>query len=244
MAKSATTSKPKRRDSGGRATKVAYETLKRDLLDGVIRPGDRIVDTDVCRRLKVSRTPVREALLALEREGLVRIVPRHGYFASEISVSDALDAYQLRFVLEPLATALAAQRITAEEVAQLRRILAELDAVEDAPTESALARATELNKEFHVRIAAASGNSRLARIFSDLLDALGRLVLVELRTRGSVASQWRAEHHAILAALEAHDPERALAAVRESFQRDEDLVFVRARDDLRNVIGSGAAVVP
>ena len=100
--------------SGPRSRPVT--TLKRELLDGVIRPGDRIADMDICARLGVSRTPVREALLALERDGLVRIVPRQGYFASEISVSDALDAYQLRFILEPIATALAARQISAEEI--------------------------------------------------------------------------------------------------------------------------------
>ena len=56
-----------------RATVRAYTTLKQDLLDGVIRPGERIVDTDVCARLGISRTPVREALLALERDRLVRV---------------------------------------------------------------------------------------------------------------------------------------------------------------------------
>jgi DNA-binding GntR family transcriptional regulator len=224
-----------------RATALAYETLKRELLDGVIRPGERIVDADVCKRLSVSRTPVREALLALERDGLVRILPRQGYFASEISVSDALDAYQLRFILEPVATALAARRITPTEVSELRELLDALADVDGDTSESGLARAIDLNKAFHVRIAEASGNSRLARILSDLLDALGRLVLVDLRTRTSAAAAWRAEHLDILAALEAGDPERAVAVVRESFQRDEGLLFARARDDLGRVFGPEAA---
>src|SRR5947199_10368305 len=96
-----------------RSTKQrVYEALKRELLDGVIRPGERINDSEIAARFSCSRGPVREALLALEQEGLVRVVPRHGYFASEISVGAALDAYQLRLILEPIATAMAAQRIT------------------------------------------------------------------------------------------------------------------------------------
>jgi DNA-binding GntR family transcriptional regulator len=222
-----------------RATVQAYTTLKRELLDGVIRPGDRIADMEICARLGVSRTPVREALLALERDGLVRIVPRQGYFASEISVSDALDAYQLRFILEPIATALAARQISAEELSDLRALLASMQEIEDDPSENALAQAIELNKAFHVHIAEASGNGRLAKVMSDLMDALGRLVRVDLRTRTSAAATWRFEHQQILLALEAGDPERAAEAVRDSFQRDEGLLLARARDDLGRLFRSG-----
>jgi DNA-binding GntR family transcriptional regulator len=233
---------PRPRPAGAsqqRATALAYTTLKQELLDGVIRPGDRIVDTDVCERLGVSRTPVREALLALERDGLVRIVPRQGYFASEISVSDALDAYQLRFILEPIATALAARQISDTQLAELRDVLAALSRLEDDPSDDALAQAIELNKSFHVLIAQASGNGRLSRVMADLMDALGRLVRVDLRTRTSAAATWRVEHEEILGALEARDPDRAAAAVRESFQRDEGLLLARARDDMGRVFRSG-----
>jgi DNA-binding GntR family transcriptional regulator len=214
-----------------------YTALKRDLLQGTIRPGERILDADICRRLKVSRTPVREALLALARDGLVRIVPRQGYFATEIGVSEALDAYQLRIVLEPLATALAARRISDEELTELRQLLSELSRVEESASDTAVVDAIELNKKFHVLIAEASGNLRLARVLSDLLDALSRLVVVDLRTRRGTAGTWRDEHEKILAALEAHDPDRAFAVVREAFRSDEGLLFARARDDLDRVLG-------
>lgn len=227
-----------RRDARKRATEVAYTTLKRELLNGTIRPGERIADAEICRRLKVSRTPVREALLALERDGLVRIVPRQGYFATEIGVSEALDAYQLRIVLEPLATALAARRISENELHTLRELLAALAVVEEDSSDTALVEATELNKRFHVLIAEASGNMRLARVLSDLLDALGRLVLVDLRTRRGAARTWRDEHEEILAALEARDPDRAFAVVRAAFRSDEGLLFARARDDLDRGLGS------
>lgn len=226
------------RDKRVRATEVAYTTLKRELLNGTIQPGERIADSEICRRLKVSRTPVREALLALERDGLVRIVPRQGYFATEIGVSEALDAYQLRMVLEPFATALAARRVNDEELGALRELLAELAVAEADASDAALVEAIELNKRFHVLIAEASGNVRLARVLSDLLDALGRLVLVELRTRRGSARTWRDEHEEIFAALEARDPDRAFAVVRETFQSDEGLLFARARDDLDRVLGS------
>src|SRR5690348_10756274 len=107
---------------GTSATQRAYEALKGRLVSGDLQPGDRIVIDDICAELGISRTPVREALLALEREGLVRIIPRQGYFVTEISYREALDAYQLRFILEPIATAMAARRINQEEVASLRTL--------------------------------------------------------------------------------------------------------------------------
>jgi len=140
------------------AKQWVYEFVKQQVLDSVIRPGERINDAHLCAALNVSRTPVREALLMLAQEGLVAVFPRHGYFASEISVGFALDAYQLRLILEPIATAMAAERITPTEIAALRRLV---DVDIDANGNS-VADVIALNKRFHVTIAQISGNSRLA----------------------------------------------------------------------------------
>jgi GntR family transcriptional regulator, rspAB operon transcriptional repressor len=196
-----------------------YEDVKRDLLDGAIRPGERIPDAEICARLGVSRTPVREALLSLEREGLVRIVPRQGYFAAEISATDILDAYDVRFVIEPIVAAMAATKITDAELEEVRA-LAQISADE---SDAGLARAIELNKEFHLRIAQISGNARMVRMMSEVLDVLGRLALVDLRQYRSVES-WSAEHLGIVDALAAHDPAAAAEAVRASFDHDAGLL--------------------
>ena len=178
-----------------------YEEVRRDLLDGVIRPGERIPDAEICARLGVSRTPMREAMLALERDGLVRIVPRQGYFAAEIIASDVLDAYDVRFVIEPIVTAMAATKISDAELEEVRS-LANIHAAE---SEAGLAGVVELNKAFHLRIAQLSGNARMARLMSEVLDVLGRLALVDLRHYRSVDS-WRTEHLRIVDALAARDP--------------------------------------
>jgi DNA-binding GntR family transcriptional regulator len=213
------------------AQQRVYDTVKRDLVEGVIRPGERIVDAELCARLHVSRTPVREALLALEREGLIRIVPRQGYFASEISLREALDAYQLRLILEPIATAMAAQHISTDELHELRGLA---DVVMDG-SDDGFARAVEMNAAFHIRVAAASGNHRLARIMADLMADLKRLAYVELRTAQTAVS-WREEHLEIVEALAERDPARAAQVVRASFQRDDGLLPLRARSDLAILI--------
>jgi DNA-binding GntR family transcriptional regulator len=92
-----------------------------------------------------------------------------------------------------------------------------------------------MNRAFHVRIAEASGNARLARIMAELMDELNRLAYVELRTTRTVAS-WRDEHLEIIAALEQHDTARAAAVVRATFLRDEGLLPLRAQSDLMAVL--------
>jgi DNA-binding GntR family transcriptional regulator len=210
-----------------------YEEVRRDLLDGIIRPGERIPDAEVCARLGVSRTPMREAMLALERDGLVRIVPRQGYFAAEIIASDVLDAYDVRFVIEPIVTAMAATKITDAEVEEVRA-LAEIPADHSGDV---LARAIELNKAFHLRIAQLSGNARMARLMSEVLDVLGRLALVDLRNYRSVES-WRTEHLGIVEALAARDPARAAQAVRASFEHDAGLLPGGSRGQLMRVLSA------
>jgi DNA-binding GntR family transcriptional regulator len=213
------------------ATQRAYEAIKGDVLSGALQPGDRVVIEDLCARLEMSRTPVREALLALEREGLVRIVPRHGYFVSEISYREALDAYQLRFFLEPIATAMAAQRVTRDE-------LIELDALAGVPrdgSEVGFIRAIEQNRAFHVRIAEVSGNQRLAKIIADLLDDMKRLTYVELRTEHTEAD-WQEEHEQIVDALKRRDPKLAARTVRAAFHHDVGLLPSRARVELSHLL--------
>jgi DNA-binding GntR family transcriptional regulator len=213
------------------ATQRVYEKVKQDLLAGAIAPGDRIVPDELCAGLRVSQTPVREALLALERDGLVRIVPRHGYFAREISFREALDAYQLRMILEPIATALAARRITADEIERIR----ELADVFTDNSEGSFVLAVERNRQFHLAIANASGNARLAKIMADLMDDIKRLLYAELRTEHT-EGDWREEHSAIVDALQRHNPADAAAAVRATFAKDVGLLPLRAKAELTSLL--------
>ncbi len=212
------------------ATGRVYDVVKRDLLDGVIKPGERIGDAELREELGVSRTPVREAMLALEQEKLVRIVPRSGYFAAEISFADIADAYQMRFVLEPLVSAMAATRISDEEVDELRALA---DVGTDGSPDGVL-RAVEFNKRFHLRAAEIGGNGRMTRAMSEALDALGRLAMLDLQ-RGRTVESWTEEHLGIVKAIETRDPVRAANAVRATFEPDQGLLVKRTWSDLTHV---------
>jgi DNA-binding GntR family transcriptional regulator len=216
----------------GRAVEQAYEEIKRRLMRGKMVAGERVDVVSLCRQIGVSRTPVREALVALEKEGFVQAVPRRGYFVREISFQDALEAYQLRIVLEPIATALAARRVQEDDLAVLR----DLAEIASDGSEESITRAVERNRRFHVRIAEASGNSQLAKIMTDLMDNTERLLYIELDTDRTY-TEWSEEHLVILEALEARDSERAAMAARATFARDSMFLSARVKDELGSVLG-------
>lgn len=213
------------------ATSRVYEAVKRDVLDGVIKAGERIGDAELRQELGVSRTPVREAMLALEQENLVRIMPRLGYFAAEISVTDIADAYQMRFVLEPLVSAMAAVRISEEEADELR-VLADVG-TDGSP--AGVVRAIERNKRFHLRVAEIGGNGRMTRAMSEALDALGRLAILDLQ-RGRRVESWTAEHLGLVDAIATRDPVCAAEAVRTTFAPDQGLLLKHTWSDLTRVV--------
>ena len=88
------------------------ERIRSLIIDGGLTPGDRLVEPDLARRLGVSRTPLREALLQLDSEGFVRVTPRRGAVVSVLSHADAAETYQVKGVLEAFAARLACSRLT------------------------------------------------------------------------------------------------------------------------------------
>ena len=101
---------------------IVYEQLKMQILTGKITPGTRMMEVELADEMGVSRTPVREAIRKLEKEGLVTIEPRRGAYASDISVKDMLDTLEVREDLEGLAAALAAERMSEEQIGDLVKI--------------------------------------------------------------------------------------------------------------------------
>jgi GntR family transcriptional regulator, rspAB operon transcriptional repressor len=208
----------------------AYEEIKRLLFTGGLEAGERIPVEDLCVQLGVSRTPVREALVTLENEGLVRTVPRKGYFAREVSFRAAIDAWQLRILIEPIATAFAARRAGPAEVTEIVELSLPLD--EQATTADEIAR----NRAFHLRIAQASGSPRLAKLMTGLMDDIERLLYIELESQHTERT-WEDEHATIAAAIAAHDTVAAAQAVRQTFVTDTGFLALQAKSELISVLG-------
>lgn len=215
-------------------TARAYQVLLRRILSHAIAPGEAIDDAALAQELGMSRTPVREGLLALQQRGLVRIVPRVGHFASEITPADVFEAYEVRMLLEPAAAEMAARRITPAELESLRRLVG---FGPEEITPALFPRAVDLNRQFHVGVAEVSQNRRLVQLYSQLMDDLTRVVHYEL-LHGLSSGAWRDEHLAILDALARHDAEEAGRLMREDILNTHVLVqegvWLRYRDLLEH----------
>ncbi len=132
------------------------EQLQDAILEGVLKPGERLRAEALAQRYGTSRTPVREALLQLEAQGLVEVEPNRGAVVRAFDRADLLDLYEVRALLEPAAAARAARRIDAQDIARLQANCdAALLAGDDADAQIAL------NEEFHRIIGDAAGSPRL-----------------------------------------------------------------------------------
>ncbi|MCL6552099.1 MAG: GntR family transcriptional regulator [Firmicutes bacterium] len=201
-----------------RLADVVYRTLKEQILRQEFTPGQRLHVDRLARQLGVSRTPVKDALNALAREGLVEIVPRRGTFVAALSAQTIAELFDLRRALELLAAELLVARVTDTDLARLRARLAALDEPldEDADVDEHMRR----NLAFHRELVQLAGNRKLLEVY-DSLNVHIQIARVHARGRDwrERRQQEREEHHAMLAALEARDPQRLAAAVDAHIRR-------------------------
>lgn len=194
-------------NSSGSLKEHVYSSLKNDIVSGVLGVGEKLLESQLAERYKVSKTPVREALSILEREGLVEVIPRVGYFTSRITVKDIQDVFELRFIVEGASAELAASKISGEEIDVLESLH---DPYLPGDNES-YRQFLEENTQFHYRVALASGNDRLAESVKVLLEQMQRLLVLRLELRDG-ADEMLAEHERMIAAFRARD---AVTARRE-----------------------------
>jgi DNA-binding GntR family transcriptional regulator len=189
----------------------AYKVLKNAILSLELAPGSALIESEVAEHFGISKSPVRDALMDLEREGLVTRVQFKGTYVSEISVTDVREIFQLRAVLEGLAARLAAAALTQEEK---QRVSALLDAQQQAVVLGNVALASQLGKQFHELIFQAADNRRLEAMIRNLDDHAQRFRSLSSQITGRLKKSV-AEHRTILAALCDGDGDRAEQLVRE-----------------------------
>ncbi|KAF1020317.1 MAG: HTH-type transcriptional regulator McbR [Paracidovorax wautersii] len=180
------------------------------ILAGHLRPGERIVEADLARRMDISRAPVREAARRLESMGLLISRPRHGFAVRTISSREVDDLYQVRIDLELLGATLACQQATD---AQLARLLPMVDHMAAQATRLAQSERVALDLGFHCYISEISGNGYLHRLF-DNMQAEVRLFL-SLSEASYEDPVYLAEtHRPIAQALAARDAQTVRGALR------------------------------
>lgn len=196
---------------------VVFEGLREAIVSGRLEPGERLMEVHLAEEMGVSRTPVREAIRKLELEGFVVILPRRGAYVADLSAKEIADVFEIREALEELAVALAAERISDDQISELTVLLDEIVSHLDEQNVDALVQA---DIRFHDAIFRASQNSRLSQMASLLREQVHRYRKKSLSYPGRI--RWSiAEHRDILEALAARDPARARAAVRNHIESAE-----------------------
>ena len=134
---------------------VVFNTLRRAILRGELKPGERLMEIQLANKLGVSRTPIREAIRKLELEGLVLMIPRKGAEVAEITEKNLRDVLEVRCALEELAVQLACDRINQEEIHELHAAAARFEQMFDSDDITSIAQADEA---FHDVIFQATDN--------------------------------------------------------------------------------------
>ncbi|MBL7161842.1 MAG: GntR family transcriptional regulator [Anaerolineales bacterium] len=151
-----------------------YTEVRRAIIMGDRKPGERLNVEELANHYNTSVTPVRDALQLLSQEGLVTIKPRSGYFITQITLKELRDMFELRNMLELAAIEHAVERVTDEQLAALREIHAGYTGDDDKSYD----RYTDENRRFHYLLAEASGNQELARTLGRLLNRLARFMVL------------------------------------------------------------------
>jgi Transcriptional regulators len=182
---------------------TVYEQLRADMISCKLAPGTEIREAELAARFDMSKSPVRDALMRLEREGLVITLPRQGYRVAPVSLTDVLDMFHLRAALERACIERIVLRGTDEQ-------LRSLDAFRQFVPADWDGGFVAFNRAFHRRIAELGGNARMRDQLNDLIDQLERAVQVSVaNTRQGNPQVLVNEHAAIIDALQARALKRA-----------------------------------
>lgn len=187
----------------------AYQRLMAEIRARTLKPGDRLLETELAARLGISRTPVREAIRRLESDGLVHHVPRFGATIRRLDYSEITELYEMRVSLEATAARLAARNASDAAILEMEAINSEMG---DSRTDGA--RLYELNRQFHRIIVDASRNRYLSQAMRGLQKTMLILGPSTMEETGR-ATEAIAEHTKVIAALRARNEEGAEAAMRE-----------------------------
>lgn len=188
---------------------VVFNTLRQAILRGELKPGERLMEIQLANKLGVSRTPIREAIRKLELEGLVLMIPRRGAEVAEITEKSLRDVLEVRRALEELSVKLACERITEEQIEELKVAAKEFERVLKNGDVTAYA---EADVKFHDIIYYATDNQRLIALLYNLREQMYRY-RVEYLKRTEVHEKLLAEHQYIIEMLENRNQEEAIAAV-------------------------------
>jgi DNA-binding GntR family transcriptional regulator len=209
------------RDDNGSDSVVdrVYEQLKAMSVSFELKPGERLNEGELAKRLGVSRTPLREALNRLNTEGFLRFTPGKGFFCRELDAHEIFDLYELRKSIEVASVRLAVKRAKDEDIDAL---LAFLDATGPEPGERSSIELVELDETFHERLMAMSDNAEMLRVLRNVNARIRFVRWIDMDRINRTNTQ--AEHRAVLHALKGRDEGTCVYVLERHIDRRLDTI--------------------
>jgi DNA-binding GntR family transcriptional regulator len=199
---------------------VAYTRLKRSIFDFELFPGDRFSESDIASRLGMSRTPIREALVRLQREGYLDVQSKSGWTVRPLDFDLFEHLYDLRMVLETTAVR---RLCEGEPRAESTAALAALEAIWLVPEQERQVVASDVadcDEEFHLAIVMAAGNPEIARVHQTVTDRLRIIRRLDFAQPARVDATY-AEHAQILKALVRRRADQAVLLLRTHIETSQ-----------------------
>lgn len=196
---------------------VVFNTLRKAILTGELKPGERLMEIHLANRLGVSRTPIREAIRKLELEGLVIMIPRRGAEVAQITEKNLKEVLEVRRALDALCVELACDRISADEEEQLREACDEFERATETRDATIIAKA---DVEFHDIIVQATGNQRLIQLINNLSEQMYRYRFEYIKDENR-HDNLISEHRMIYEGIVNRDKEKAAQAAKVHIDNQE-----------------------
>lgn len=204
---------------------VVFNTLRKAILTGELKPGERLMEIHLANRLGVSRTPIREAIRKLELEGLVIMIPRRGAEVAQITKKSLKDVLEVRRALDALCAELACERITEEETQQLKEACRTF---EEAIGTGDITTIAAADVALHDIIVKATGNARLIQLINNLSEQMYRYRFEYIKDE-SQHEHLVAEHRMICEGIFEKDKEKAAKAAKLHIDNQEKSIIKQIR---------------
>ena len=217
---------PIKLDSYKPLREVVSETMREAIVNGTLKPGERLMEIQLAEELGVSRTPVREAIRKLELEGFVVMIPRRGTYVAGLSIKDINEVFEIRTALDVLAAGLAAERITEEELEQMERLMVEIGEHIDKGDMGAI---ITLDSEFHDILYKASRNDRLVGIINNLREQFTRFRSISIAYPGRLKNTLE-EHRQLVEAIAQRNSDVAQQLAREHMENAEQTLLMEMNE--------------
>jgi DNA-binding GntR family transcriptional regulator len=192
-----------------------YMLLEDAILRGKVKQGDRLIEDELSTIMGVSRAPIREAFRLMEKEGLIKIIPRKGAIVSSISREDVAEIYEVSCVLEGLAAGLFCKRATEAELKKMKKICRDMEALIEKKD---LLKYRKLNRDFHEVFINGCANKKIKEVYDSFQKQIHWFQNVSLSSQGRPEVSLK-EHKSILNALLKKDREAAEHAARDHVRR-------------------------